>query len=138
MRENREREIEQLGDKWLKSERRRVRSYFVPMAELDDEKQMKIREQNKIRQARYRNKKKRSGNSEVAAASIITDESNEPQPSTSKNAITSTTSDTVLTVKLPCPTTSSKSTSGKKQASRALARSYRNSRRQSRRFAEKT
>ncbi|KAH3702380.1 hypothetical protein DPMN_077398 [Dreissena polymorpha] len=98
---------------------------------------MKIKEQNKIRQARYRNKNKRSGNSEVAAASIITDESNEPQPSTSKNAVTSTTSDTVLTVKLPCSTTRSKSTSGKKQASRALARSYRNSRRQSRRFAEK-
>jgi len=125
MREYRERKKEQLGDKWLKSERRRVRGYFVPMAELDDEKQMKLREQNKIRQARYRNEKKRSGNSEAAASSVITDGSNEPQPSTSTNAVTSTTSDTVLTVKLPFPTPSSKSTSGRKRASRALARSYR-------------
>jgi len=69
--------------------------------------------------------RKRSGNSEAAASSVITDGSNEPQPSTSTNAVTSTTSDTVLTVKLPFPTPSSKSTSGKKRASRALARSYR-------------
>ena len=87
MREYRERKKEQLGDKWLKSERRRLRGYFVPMAELDDEKQMKLREQNKIRQARYRNEKKKSGNSEAAASSVITDGSNEPQPSTSTNAV---------------------------------------------------
>lgn len=125
MREYRERKKEQLGEKWLKSERERVKGYHVPIADLDSEKRQKKREGNKRRQALYRLRKKEknaahdsNNQSEVRTESPIASTSN-----TSENLVPSTSSCN-LTVKLPFCTSNIRKSIGKRRVSRALAKSY--------------
>lgn len=58
MKDYRERKKASLGDKWLKSESQRVKSYFVPVAQLNREKKIKRRDKERTRKQRYRLKKK--------------------------------------------------------------------------------
>jgi len=108
-----------LGNKWLKIEKERIRAHRQSV-QINPEKKEHDRELGRIRQARYRNKKK------VNCLLTCIDDQNQAveAPSTSEDAVFSST-DTLI-VRLPF--TSTKSTSavkGKKRASRALAKSYR-------------
>jgi len=116
MHEYRERKKAKLGNRWLKAERERVKSYYVPLSKQDSNTRKRTREGNKQRQARFRAKRK-----VVEQAHIEIQNDNEQEHR--EDMVTSTTG-TPLTVKLPFPTTS-RSTSGTKRKFRALAKSYR-------------
>ena len=106
MKEYRERKKQQLGDRWLTIERERVKKYRQT-AHIDPEKKEHIRELSRIRQARYRNRKKRNNEADGDGDTV------------------SSTTDS-LTVKMPFKSTKSSScVKGKKRVSRALSRSYR-------------
>lgn len=124
MREYRQKKKEQLGDSWLKAERERVRGYFVPIADLDDEARERKRERNKIRQARFRNKRRVDKANEASVANVNNMSNDIQQPSTSENVVSSS-SDSVLTVKMPFVVREKVSIRGRKRSSRALAKSYR-------------
>ena len=122
MKEYRERKKQQLGDRWLTIERERVKKYRQT-AHIDPEKKEHIRELSRIRQARYRNRKKRNNEADGDLTGDAPEDP-EPTPSTSDDTVSSTTDS--LTVKMPFKSTkSSSSVKGKKRVSRALSRSYR-------------
>ncbi|KAH3719428.1 hypothetical protein DPMN_062263 [Dreissena polymorpha] len=55
MREYRERKKQQIGEEeWLRQERNRRKIYFTPMAQMDEDKQLKVRERNRKCQQRFR------------------------------------------------------------------------------------
>ncbi|KAH3811138.1 hypothetical protein DPMN_139544 [Dreissena polymorpha] len=58
MREYRERKKQQLGEEeWLRQERNRRKIYLTPIAQMDEDKQLKVRERNRKCQQRFRKKK---------------------------------------------------------------------------------
>jgi len=119
MKEYRERKKQQLGNKWLKIEKERIRAHRQSV-QINPEKKEHERELGRIRQARFRNKKK------VNCPLTSIDDQNQATeaPSTSEDAVSSST-DTLI-VRLPFVSTKSTSAvKGKKRASRALAKSYR-------------
>ncbi|KAH3858124.1 hypothetical protein DPMN_100743 [Dreissena polymorpha] len=95
MREYRERKNQQIGEEeWLRQERNRRKIYFTPMAQMDEDKQLKARERNRKCQQSFRKKKQQQKGSDRES---LGDRGNEvlPQPSTSmqsnENEVTSLT-----------------------------------------------
>ncbi|KAK6184251.1 hypothetical protein SNE40_006757 [Patella caerulea] len=122
MKEYRARKKEKLGDKWLKMERNRVRAYYTPTDLLSNEEQDKRRSKN--RKAARKFYKKQTSDKSIQAESL----SNSEPTSVDENGVSSTTSESTMTVKFPfqCDTGSgNKYRGGKKRASRALKKSYR-------------
>ena len=58
MREYREKKKQRYGEEWPKKENQRIKSYFVPVAELSEEKRQHKRKLNKVHCATYRKKRK--------------------------------------------------------------------------------
>ncbi|KAK6184255.1 hypothetical protein SNE40_006760 [Patella caerulea] len=122
MKEYRARKKEKLGDKWLKMERNRVRAYYTPTDLLSNEEQDKRRSKN--RKAARKFYKKQTSDKSIQAESL----SNSEPTSVDENGVSSTTSESTMTVKFhfQCDTGSgNKYKGGKKRASRALKKSYR-------------
>lgn len=129
MKEYRARKKEQLGDRWLLQENRRVKNYYVPTSYLNEDSQGKRREQNKRNARRFYQKRKHTETADsIEAEAGQNNLTTEPGPSTSAddNGISSTTNENLLTVKMQFVTKKDNRKSvGKKRVSRALAKSYR-------------
>lgn len=132
MKEYRARKKEQLGDEWLRRENQRVKSYFVPISALTEEKQMHKRQLNREHCKTYRKKQRSSvenrdavadsvENQDAVADTVVERGENEAGSSTDHR-------NTPLTVKMNfhmSKESASRQSRGRKRVSRALAKQYR-------------
>ena len=132
MKEFRVRKKAQLGDQWLRRENERVKSYFIPIAELSDEKQLQKRERNRTDCTMYRRKLKMD-ETELRQNQTQNDEEWSNTSTSDDNEVSSTTSVDYgpMTVKMKFTKSrsssegSSRQSRGRKRVSRALAKQYR-------------
>ena len=124
MKEYRARKKALLGDKWLRRENDRVKSYFVPMVELPNTKQTHKRALNRKHAQTFRKKQKRKSNNETL------NESEESQPYTShyiedNNGVSSTSSPIVVKLPFVSVSSGSRQSRGRKRVAGALAKKFR-------------